>query len=176
MGLNSLKFGSWIERAAKAWALLAGAVLLSIMAVTSLNTLSFLAGWVGQPLGVSVPTLSGYEDFVSLAIAMAALGFMPWCQVQRGHIAIDLVADRLPKFMSTAMDQLWLIALAALSIFLAVWLGIGMLEARADNALSPILGWPRWPFFAPGIVSLALWAAVCVSQLFAPTRAAEPQP
>jgi hypothetical protein len=175
MGLNSLKLGSWIERAAKAWALLAGAVLLSIMAVTSLNTLSFLAGWIGQPLGVSVPTLSGYEDFVSLAIAMAALGFMPWCQVQRGHIAIDLVADRLPKLLSASMDKLWLMALAALGIFLAIWLGIGMLEARSDNALSPILGWPRWPFFAPGIVSLLLWAAVCAHQLLAPTPSTEPR-
>lgn len=146
---------------------MAGAVLLAIMAATSLNTLAFLIGRITGPLGFVPPALPGYEDFVSLAIAMAALGFMPWCQLQRGHIAIDLVASRLPKSLATLMDKAWLSLLALLCLFLAYWLGVGMLEARADNAMSPILGWPRWPFFAPGIVSLLLWASVCAVQIVA---------
>ena len=33
--------------------------------------------------------------------------------------------------------------------------------------VSPVLGWPEWPFYLPGIVSLALWALVALSQIFA---------
>ena len=41
-----------------------------------------------------------------------------------------------------------------------------MLETRADGALSRVLGWPEWPFYLPGIVSLLLWAAVAAVQIF----------
>jgi TRAP-type C4-dicarboxylate transport system permease small subunit len=43
---------------------------------------------------------------------------------------------------------------------------LGLAETRADGALSPVLGWPEWPFYLPGIASLLLWAMVAVLQIF----------
>ncbi|MEO0495818.1 MAG: TRAP transporter small permease [Pseudomonadota bacterium] len=162
-----------VEQIARIWALLAGAVLLAIMAATSLNTLSFLIGRFTGPFGFVPPALPGYEDFVSLAIAVAALAFMPWCQLQRGHIAIDIIVSRLPETISNMIDKAWLVLLTAVCLFLAYWLATGMIEARSDNAMSPILGWPRWPFFGPGIISLLLWANVCATQIFTPSERAQ---
>ncbi|MEO0637754.1 MAG: TRAP transporter small permease [Pseudomonadota bacterium] len=156
---------SYIGSIVRLWALGSGAVLLAIMAVTSLNTLAFAASRMAEPLGLQIGGLPGYEDFVSLSIAVAALGFLPWCQWRRGHIAIDFLMARLPARVGQIADSLWLALLAATALFLAYWLGIGMLEAKADSALSPVLGWPRWPFFAPGILSMLLWAVVCLTQL-----------
>ena len=40
-----------------------------------------------------------------------------------------------------------------------------MVETRADGLVSPVLDWPEWPFYLPGLVSLALWALVAAEQL-----------
>ena len=53
----------------------------------------------------------------------------------------------------------------ALALFLAWWMALGLLETRADGTLSRVLGWPEWPFYAPGVLSLLLWAAVAACQL-----------
>ena len=50
---------------------------------------------------------------------------------------------------------------------MAYWMVLGLLETRADGALSRVLGWPEWPFYLPGIASLLLWAAIAGSQVFA---------
>jgi hypothetical protein len=44
---------------------------------------------------------------------------------------------------------------------------LGLLETRADGALSRVLGWPEWPFYLPGIASLLLWAAIAAQQVVA---------
>ncbi len=55
--------------------------------------------------------------------------------------------------------------MACLSVFLAYWMILGMLETRADHALSRVLGWPEWPFYLPGVVSMLLWSTVAALQL-----------
>lgn len=145
---------------ASAWALAGGLVLLAIMAVTTANVAGFAADRVARPFGGSVSGLPGYEDFVRLAVSGAALMFLPWCQHRRGHVRVELFGALLPPALTRALDRLWLAALAGLALFLAWWMAQGLAETRADGALSPVLGWPQWPFYAPGIVSLVLWALV----------------
>lgn len=152
------------ERAAGFWALLGGAIVVAIMAVTSVNVGAFALDRIVGPLGGNVEGLPGYEDFVRLAAGCAALMFLPWCQAQRGHVSVDLFVSVLPSTLRGFLDRLWLFGLSALALFLAWWMSIGMLETRDDNALTPILGWPEWPFYAPGIASLVLWAAVALAQ------------
>ena len=53
-----------------------------------------------------------------------------------------------------------LIGMTLLVLFLLYWMVIGMLESRADQAVSRVLEWPEWPFYLPGLVSLLLWALV----------------
>ena len=55
--------------------------------------------------------------------------------------------------------------MAALPLFLGYWMIFGMLETRADGRISPVLEWAQWPFYLPGLVSLALWALVALDQL-----------
>ena len=149
-----------LGRAALAWALLGGVVLVLIMAVTTANVAGFAADRVARLFGGSVSGLPGYEDFVRLAVSGAALMFLPWCQHRHGHVRVELFGALLPAALTRALDRLWLAALALLALFLAYWMAQGLLETREDGALSPVLGWQQWPFYAPGIASLALWALV----------------
>jgi len=149
-----------LSRLAATWALAGGAILAAIVVVTTVNIALFGADRVARLWGGGVAGLSGYEDFVRLAISSAALMFFPWCQARRGHVAVDLFVEYLPPHARRALDRLWLALTAVLALFLLGWMVLGMVETRTDGVLSPILGWPEWPFYIPGVVSLALWAAV----------------
>ena len=134
------------ERVSAAWAVAGGLVILAIMLVTSVNVGAFALDRLARLFGANVGALPGYEDFVRLAVSCAALMFFPYCQLRRGHVAVDLFVSLFPRVVKRALDRLWLAAIVALALFLAYWMCLGMLETRADRALSPVLGWPEWPF------------------------------
>lgn len=158
----------FIERAAAFWALAGGAALLVIVALTLVNAIGFTA----DRLGAEVGGLPGYEDVVSLLVAGAALSFFPWCQARRGHVRVDLFASALPRAAQRGLDRVWLALIVVASLFLAWMMTLGAIETWRDGALSRVLGWPVWPFYLPGIVSLALWAAVAGCQVRAPEEEA----
>lgn len=164
MTFNSVKLV--IERTASAWALLGGIVLLAIVIVTTVNVGAFALDKMARAFGATISGLPGYEDFVRLAISGSALMFFPYCQLKRGHIAVDLFAKLIPDRGQRVLDRCWTLLTALLAGFLAYWMVFGMLETQADNALSRVLGWHVWPFYIPGIVSLGLWALVALLQTF----------
>ncbi|MDJ0937033.1 MAG: TRAP transporter small permease [Kiloniellales bacterium] len=153
-----------VEKLAVAWALIGGLVLLAIVLVTTANAGAFTLDRLARIFGGTVSGLPGYEDFVRLAVSVAALMLLPYCQLRRGHVAVDLFAKWLPPRVRQALDTSIALAMAALAAFLAFWMTAGLLETRADGALSRVLGWPEWPFYLPGIASLLLWTAVAALQ------------
>jgi TRAP-type C4-dicarboxylate transport system permease small subunit len=155
---------AFVEKSATVWALFGGVVLLAIVIVTTVNVGAFAIDKLARMAGGTVSGLPGYEDFVRLAIGAAALMFFPYCQLRRGHIAVDIFANATPKAMQNALERLWTLLILLLACFLAYWMVLGMLETRADGALSRVLGWSVWPFYIPGILSLILWAAVAAIQ------------
>lgn len=152
------------ERLAAGWALAGGVLVFAIMIVTSVNVGAFGLDKIARGFGGTVPGLPGYEDFVRLAVSCAALMFLPYCQLRRGHVTVDLFTQLVPRIVRHVLDRLWLAATALLALFLAYWMIYGMLETARDNVLSPVLGWHQWPFYAPGIISLFLWAAIATIQ------------
>lgn len=161
---------SLLTRLAGLFALLAGLILAAIVLVTTANIALFAADRVASGWGGNVEGLSGYEDFVRLAVSCVALMCLPWCQAHRGHVVVDLFASALPRGVGRLLDRFWLALMAALAVFLMIWMVDGMIETRADGIQSPILGWPEWPFYLPGLASLALWAAVAAAQAIAGHR------
>ncbi|WP_294611701.1 TRAP transporter small permease [Roseovarius sp.] len=154
-----------IRRLADGLAVLGGVILLVIVAVTTTNTSAFILDRIAGLFGTNVAGLPGYEDFVQLAISGVALMFFPYCQAQRGHVAVELFMDRLPHVLQRAFDRLWLACTAAVALFLAYWMVFGLLEARSDGVVTSVLGWAVWPFYLPGLVSMILWALVAATQI-----------
>ena len=156
---------SVLARIAEGWALLGGAVLISVILVTVADVGAFALDRIARSFGGVVGGLPGYEDFVRLAISSAALMLFPYCQLRRGHIAVDLFADITPRRIRRLMNRAAPAATIVLALFLAYWMALGLAETRADGALSRVLGWPEWPFFVPGVLSMLLWAAVAAAQV-----------
>jgi TRAP-type C4-dicarboxylate transport system permease small subunit len=153
-----------LEGITASWALLGGLILIAIVLVTVTNAGAFAFDRVARLFGGAVGALPGYEDFVRLAISAAALMLLPYCQYKRGHVAVDLFMARAPRRLQRLLDLLTSALMAGLAAFLAYWMVLGLLETRADGSLSRVLGWPEWPFYLPGVVSLVLWAMVAGHQ------------
>ena len=155
-----------LRRLADIFAIAGGVILLVIVAVTTTNAAAFILDRIAGLFGADIAGLPGYEDFVQLAISGAALMFFPYCQAQRGHVAVELFMDRLPQVLQRGFDKLWLVLTAAIALFLAYWMVYGLLEARSDTLVTSVLGWPTWPFYIPGLASMILWALIALSQLW----------
>lgn len=153
-----------LERIVRAWALAGGVMLLAITAVTTVNAGAFVLDRLAGLAGADVAGLSGYEDFVRLTVSAAVLMFFPYCQLRRGHAAVALFTAALPRRALRALERVWLALTALMALFLGYWMALGLAEVRGDNASSSVLGWPVWPFFGPGVVSLGLWALVAARQ------------
>ena len=160
--------GAPIRRLAEIWAIAGGVALLAIVLVTTTNVGAFAADRVARSWGGVVPGLPGYEDFVRLTIGGAALMFFPHAQARRGHVAVDIFVNYLPAGLQRVLDRTWLVLTICLALFLAGWMGVGMVQAKADALVTGVLGWPDWPFYLPGIASLVLWAVVAATQLREP--------
>lgn len=154
-----------LERTADLFALIGGAVVIFIVLVTTLNAGALILDRIAGLFGTDVSALPGYEELVRLAISVAALMFFPYCQLRRGHVAVDLFVARLPQRVKTLLDRIWLLLTAAVALFLAWWMVQGLFEKRADGVITGVLGLPEWPFYAPGIVALILWAVIALVQL-----------
>lgn len=150
------------------WAIVGGIGLLAIMLVTFTNVSLFLGDRIAGMFGADIAALSGYEDFVRLVIAGSALAFFPYCQLRRGHVAVDIFVEQLPRKVQRAMDRTYALLTALLALFLLYFMSLGMLETRSDQTVTAVIGWPQWPFYAPCLVSLALWAAVSLAQTLSP--------
>ena len=155
-----------IRKLAEFWALLGGAVLLAIMLVTSLNIGAYALDRLAAMWGGNVYGITGYEDFVILAIAAAGTMFLPYCQYKRGHVVVDVFSKLMSPQIQKVLDLAWLLLVTVLMLFLAYWMIFGLLEVKNDNALTAILGWPVWPSYVPGILSLLLCALVSGAQIY----------
>lgn len=154
-----------LARTADLFALIGGAIAILIVLITTLNAGAFIMDRAAAMFGTDVAGFPGYEEIVRLGISVTALMFVPYCQLHRGHVAVDLFVARFPQWLQTWLDRLWLSVTAAIALFLAGWMIYGLFEKRDDGVVTGVLGLAEWPFYAPGILSLGLWAAVALSQI-----------
>ncbi len=148
-----------LEPLARTLAAYGGGVLLLITAVTMANVAGFALNALARPLGGTVPGLSGYEEIVALLVGGAALAFLPWCQLQRGHVAVDLFTRHLPAGATGGIDRTAHALTAAVALFLGLQMAAGLLNARADGIVTGVRDWPVWPFQVPGVLALLVWSA-----------------
>lgn len=150
-----------LERIVAGWAIAGGLVLLAIVLVTATNVGLYV---IDRMAPGSLGVVSGYEDIVRLLVSAAALMMFPYCQLRRGHVAVDVFTEKLRPRTIRAIERVIHLMMAATALFLAYWMVFGMLETRSGRLVSAVLNWPEWPFYLPGLVSLVLWAIVAIDQ------------
>jgi len=146
---------------ARGMALLAGIVLIVVVVVTCAS----IIGRVMVPLNIGIGPFKGIYDFTEIAMAAAVFGFLPWCQINRGHATVDLFAPMYPRRMNQVIDLLVDVGMFAVATIGAWRLYLGMLDKLSYGETTLILQAPVWIGYLCslfGAVAFAIVAAFCV--------------
>ncbi|MEM9678081.1 MAG: TRAP transporter small permease [Pseudomonadota bacterium] len=147
--------GSYVTVLAHLMALLGGLVLvvITILTVASVTGRSLIFMGLGP--------IRGDFELVEAGTAFAVFAFLPWCQLQRGHVTVDIaVAGFGPRVMAwLAFVGNVLLTLVAGLIF---WrLLLGMADKQTYSETTFILQFPVWWSYLAASVGAGLFALVC---------------
>jgi TRAP-type C4-dicarboxylate transport system permease small subunit len=141
------------EALARGFAFAGGAILVALtgMSVASITGRALL--------GTPVP---GDFELVQIGCGAAIAAFLPYCQMQRGHIIVDFFTVKAGPRVQGVLDAFGAVLLAIVMGVLAWRTAAGMATVRAGGEVSMIVGFPMWIGYAAIVPSLALAALVAL--------------
>jgi TRAP-type C4-dicarboxylate transport system permease small subunit len=125
---------------------------LIVLTVVSITGRAFIFAGLGP-----VP---GDFELVEVCTAFAVFSFLPWCQLKRGHVTVDLFVSRLSarKLAGLSVVGNLLLTLVAGIIF---WrLLAGTLDKQAYSETTFILQFPLWWGYAASLLGAAVFVVV----------------
>lgn len=145
--------GQALDRLCRALAVAGGALLAGI-------ALMVVASVAGRAC-CAAPVPGDYE-LVQVAVAAAVSLCLPWCQLRRGHIAVDFFTARLSPRTQLRLDAAGALALAAAVALLAWRAAVGAADLHAAGETTMIVGFPVWIGYAATLPGLALAAVAAL--------------
>lgn len=139
--------GRALDLACRACAVLGG-LLLAGLALA-------VVGSIAGRACCDAPVPGDYE-LAQIAVAVAVSLCLPWCQLHRGHIAVDFFTTRLAPRRQIRLDALGALILALVCGLLAWRTGVGAADMFAAGETTMILGFPLWLGYAAAVPGLAL--------------------
>jgi TRAP-type C4-dicarboxylate transport system permease small subunit len=144
-----------LEPLAKLCAIAAGLLLTAITLLTCVSLIGRnTTGW----------TLVGDIELAAAAAGAAVALFMPWCQLQRGHIIVDFFTTKASKGAQHALDRFGALLLACVMGLMAWRTAVGGINAWKSDAGSMMLGFPEWVIYSAMVPALALTALIALVQ------------
>ncbi len=159
MGLRSS-----MEWLARALALAGGLVLVVITILTCVS----IAGRAMIPLGLG--PVPGDFELVEAAAGFAVFSFLPWCQISRGHAAVDLFTSFLPDGANRFIDVVAELAMTIVLFVIAWRLAIGTEDKLRYGETTFILQFPVWWAYAASLVGALAGCVVSVYVLYERVR------
>ena len=161
------RVGAFLETCAK-WLAYAGGALLAALALVT------VASVLGRAfIFIGLGPIKGDYELVEMGCAIAVFSFLPWCQLKRGHVTVDLFIDMAPARVKLAFTFLGDLALAAAATLIAWRLGaglneklpqkwVGFFEFEKNWAVEETyeLGLPLWLGYAFAMIGAILFAIV----------------
>jgi TRAP-type C4-dicarboxylate transport system permease small subunit len=149
----------------KSFAVLAGLLLVVVTLITCVSLLG--RNLIGR-------TLVGDFELTAVSAGVAIAFFLPWCQLQKGHIFVDFFTIRASEKSRAIMDRLGLVSLGAMQAILGWRAILGGLSAWQTGSGSMMLGFPDWISYALIAPGLLLGAFVAFVQALAANLSASP--
>ncbi|GHA43764.1 hypothetical protein GCM10008927_05620 [Amylibacter ulvae] len=104
--------------------------------------------------------IRGEFELVELACATCASLFLPLCQLNRGHVMVDVFTGWIPPATSERIDGLWMLIFAIGWAFLFWRLCIGLDEIHTYGDKTMLLQAPVWWVYIPAVIGTGLSAVV----------------
>jgi TRAP-type C4-dicarboxylate transport system permease small subunit len=145
--------GRAIEGLARALAYLGGVILVLVAIMVCVS----IIGRQFDGVAFFRPVRGDYE-LVELGCVIAVCAFLPWCQLKRGHVAVDIVVQAMPsraKAFSGLLGDI-LIAIVAFVMAWRLYAGFGEKFPHFPDGLRDALGMGTRPFFPETTYELEL--------------------
>lgn len=146
------RVGRVLEKLARYLAYAGGLVLVAIAVITVLSITGRALIFAG--LG----PIKGDFELVEMGCAIAVFFFLPWCQLKRGHVTVDIFVDRLPRRGHAGFGLIGdlCVLVAASLIAWRLYLGFGEKFPYGSDALRETLSMGYKPFFPETTYELEL--------------------
>lgn len=126
----------------------------------------FLASLVvAYSVGMRTLGLSGVRgdfELVELVCVVSASLFLPLCQLNKGHVMVDLFTLRLPQREQRRLDGIWTLCFAVVWGLLCWRLTIGLGEVHEYGDRTMLLNAFVWWAFVPAVFGTGLSAFVAL--------------
>jgi TRAP-type C4-dicarboxylate transport system permease small subunit len=152
MGARPDALGRALHATATGVALIGGAVLFALTLLTVISV-------VGRAvLNAPIP---GDFELVEVGMAVAIFAFLPYCQIVRGNVIVDLFTAEAGPRVKALLDGLGNLLYTAIAALLTWRVALGGLEVRSYGETTMVLRVPVWWGYLPAVVCLALLTVVC---------------
>jgi len=133
---------------------------------------------IGRALtGFGLGAIKGDFELVEIGSAVAVFSFLPWCQLNRGHVTVDILTRNFPSTLQQILALIGNVVITAIAFVITwrLWMGMGerftFFSQSMRDALgfgykpfsaeeTFILGLPTWYGYALGFVGAALFTLV----------------
>lgn len=149
--------GRALHATSRAFALGGGLVLVAMALLTTASVLG-RATFLGP--------VNGDFELIEIGLSVAVLAVLPWTQMTRGNVVVDVFLALAPARVRFAFDATGALLYALIAALIGWRLALGGLDLFAYNEQTTILGIPRWWTFPLAIVCWVLLAAVCLHGLW----------
>jgi TRAP-type C4-dicarboxylate transport system permease small subunit len=103
----------------------------------------------------------GEFELVAIGTAIVIFLCLPYCQLQRGNVVVDLFLSRESSRLKCALDGIAAVLSSLLALLFAWRMSVGLVDAIQYRNISVILGVPLWWAYPPAVASFLLLAASC---------------
>jgi TRAP-type C4-dicarboxylate transport system permease small subunit len=134
-----------------ALAILGGLVLIGMTAMTVVSIL-------GRALA-SAPVTGDFE-LVELGMAVAIFAFLPYCQITRGNVIVDIVTYGASARTKALLDMIGDAVFTAVAAVLTWRLALGLGEAMEYGESTMLLRIPTWWGYVPAVLFTAFLTVV----------------
>jgi TRAP-type C4-dicarboxylate transport system permease small subunit len=102
--------------------------------------------------------IRGDIEIVALLMSVGISLSLPYCQIKRGNVMVDIFTQGAPPRMRIALDLLGCLTIALVGAILAWRMGLGGIELRTSIDQTMVLRLPTWIVFPIIVPSMALLA------------------
>lgn len=156
------------------WLAYFGGVVLTCIALLTVVSV------IGRALtGFGLGPIKGDFELVEIGSAVAVFSFLPWCQLNRGHVTVDILARRFSLGVQRLLELIGNIVIACIAIVITwrLWMGMGErftffsqeVRDKLGFGYKPfsveetyILGLPTWYGYALSLIGAVLFSIVAV--------------
>jgi TRAP-type C4-dicarboxylate transport system permease small subunit len=146
------RVGQVLETLARGLAYIGGALMVAMALVT-------VASVLGRALlSFGLGPITGDFELVEAGCAIAIFSFLPWCQLKRGHVTVDILLDQIGGRTKALFGMIGDVAIALIAGLIAwrLYLGFGEKFPYFDQGLRDSLGMGSKPFFPETTYELEL--------------------